>query len=78
MAFIHTVPPEEATGELRELYDQDVKYQGYVANHTQALSLRPKAIAAWRNLTRTIRANMNMRRFELVTVAAAVSLRCTY
>ncbi len=41
------------------------------------MSLRPKAIAAWRNLTRTIRANMNMRRYELVTLAAAVTMKCT-
>lgn len=30
MAYIHTVPPEEVTGELHDLYEQDLKYQGYV------------------------------------------------
>ncbi len=78
MAYIRTVPREEATGDVKPLYDEDVKYQGYVANYTQAMSLRPKAIAAWRNLTRSIRAHMNLRRYELITLAAAVAMKCTY
>lgn len=78
MAYIKTVLPDEATGELKELYDQDIKFQGYVANYSMAMSLRPKAIAAWRNLTRTIRATMKLRRYELVTIAAAVAMKCTY
>jgi len=78
MAYIRTVPENEAAGELRELYDEDIKHQGYLANYTQAMSLRPKAITAWRQLTRSIRANMRLRRYELVTLAAAVTMRCTY
>jgi hypothetical protein len=78
MAYIRTVPENEATGELRALYDEDIKSQQYVANYTQAMSLRPKAIAAWRLLSRSIRANMKLRRYELVTLAAAIALRCTY
>ncbi len=65
-------------GELRRLYDEDITHQGYLANYTQAMSLRPKAIVAWRQLTRSIRANMRLRRYELVTLAAAVTMRCTY
>ncbi len=78
MAYIHTVPPEEASDELKQLYEQDLKSQGYIANYTKAMSLRPKAIAAWRTLTRTIRSNMSLRRYELVTLAAAITMRCTY
>lgn len=78
MAYIETVPPEDADGLLRELYDQDVQTQGYVANYTRAMSLRPKAIAAWRQLSRAIRSTMPLRRYELVTLAAALALRCTY
>lgn len=78
MAFLRTVPPEEATGELKDLYEQDLKSQGYIANHTRALSLRPKAIAAWRTLARSIRAQMHPRRYELVTLSAAVTQKSTY
>lgn len=78
MPYIETVPPEDAGDELRELYEQDLKTQGYVANYTRTMSLRPEAIAAWRGLSRAIRSTMRLRRYELVTVAATVALRCTY
>ncbi len=78
MASIQTIPPEEAAGKLQELYDDDLKSLGYVANYTQAMSLRPEVIAAWRNLIGAIRSKMRLRRYELVTFAAASALRCTY
>jgi hypothetical protein len=78
MSFIQTIPPEEATGKVKELYDADLKNLGYVANYTRALSLRPEVLAAYRNLSTAIRANMDLRRYELVTIAAASRLRCSY
>lgn len=78
MAFIRTVPPEEATGTLEELYDGDRKTFGYAANHTQSLSLRPEAVKAFRTLNKTIKSNMDPRRFELATLAAAKALKSSY
>jgi len=78
MNFIRTVPAEQATGTLQELYDNDLQSLGYIANYTKAMSLRPDVIAAWRNLIGTIRPKMRLRRYELVTFAAASALRCTY
>ena len=78
MSYIRTVPAEEATDKLQELYNDDLKSLGYVANYTKAMSLRPDVIAAWRNLIGAIRSKMRLRRYELVTLAAASALRCTY
>jgi hypothetical protein len=78
MTFIHTVPAEQATDKLQELYNDDLKSLGYIANYTQAMSLRPEVIAAWRNLIGTVRSRMRLRRYELVTFAAAAALHCTY
>jgi uncharacterized peroxidase-related enzyme len=78
MAFIQTVPAEQATDKLQELYNDDLKNLGYIANYTKAMSLRPEVIMAWRNLIGTIRSKMRLRRYELVTIAAASALRCTY
>jgi len=78
MAFIRTVPPEQATGVLGEHYDRDRQNLGYVANYTQAFSLRPEVFSAWRALLGAIRGNMDLRRYELVTVIAASRLRCSY
>jgi hypothetical protein len=74
MAFIHTIPPEEATGKVRELYEMDLKNSGRVSTATQAMSLRPEVLEAWRSLQAAIRSNMDPRRFELATVAAASRL----
>lgn len=78
MTFIQTVPAEQATDKLQELYNDDLKSMGYIANYTKAMSLRPQVIAAWRNLIGSIRSNMRLRRYELVTFATASALRCTY
>lgn len=78
MPYLHTIPESEATGKLRELYDADVHSLGHIANYTKAMSLRPDAIAAWRNLIGLIRGSMDLRRYELVTIATAAKLRCKY
>ena len=78
MAFIKTVPAAQAEGKLLEIYQEDLKTKGYVANHTSAFSLRPDVYRAWQNLLGSIRSHMRLRRFELVTLAAAQALKCTY
>lgn len=78
MTFIRTVPPEEASGTLREIYQYEVETCGYVPNYSSAFSLRPDTYAAYRALSAAIKAKMPLRRFELVTMAAAGALRCSY
>jgi hypothetical protein len=78
MAFIETVPPEKAEGALARLYEKDLEKHGFVPNYSQAWSLRPEALAAWRQLLAAIRVNMDERRYKLVTLIASARLRCTY
>jgi uncharacterized peroxidase-related enzyme len=78
MAFIHTVPFDEATGALAELYTAALRDSGAIDNGLRAFSLRPAAYAAWENLLVSIRSNMDLRRYELVTIVAAATLRCSY
>ena len=78
MTFIRTIPPAEAEGKVKELYDLDVRDLGYVSNGTQAMSLRPDAFMAWEVLRKTVRSKMRLRRYELVTLASASALHCTY
>jgi uncharacterized peroxidase-related enzyme len=78
MTFIQTVPPDEATGSVAELYDTDRAVFGRLPNLTQAFSLRPDVYAAWRGLNGSIKAGMELRRYELVTIAAARRLRSSY
>ena len=78
MTFIQTIPEAEATGNVREMYERNLKERGYVANYTRLMSLRPEVHEAWRNLQATIRSTMRLRRWELITITAAASLGCSY
>jgi hypothetical protein len=57
IAFIRTVSETEATGKLRELYDQNIAARGYVPNSIKAMSLRPEAVDAWQKLISAVRAH---------------------
>jgi len=78
MPFIETVPKDQAPPVLAELYEADRQKFGYVPNLTRAFSLRPGVYAAWRELIGQIQAGMELRRYELATVAAAGRLRSSY
>jgi uncharacterized peroxidase-related enzyme len=78
MAFIRTVPAEAADGAVAELYDGDRKSWGYVPNFTKTFAHRPDVYRAWQQLNATIKSSMDLRRYELATVAAAGALRSSY
>jgi uncharacterized peroxidase-related enzyme len=76
--FIQTVSESEADGKLLEIYEGDRKNLGYVPNHAKVFSQRPEVLEAWRALQGSIRKNLRLRRYELVTLAAAIALNCRY
>jgi uncharacterized peroxidase-related enzyme len=78
MTFIETVPTDQAEGAVAELYETDRAAFGHVPNFTQVFSHRPDVYAAWRQLNGAIKAGMDLRRYELATVAAARHLRSSY
>jgi uncharacterized peroxidase-related enzyme len=78
MTFIQTIPPDEATGPLKEMYDAELVDNGAVDNGVRAFSLRPAVFIEWKQLRNTVQSNMDLRRYELVTLAAAAGLRCSY
>jgi uncharacterized peroxidase-related enzyme len=76
--FIQTISESEAEGKLRDVYEADQKNMGYVPNHAKVFSLRPDVLEAWRAFQGSIRKNLRLRRYELVTLAAAMALECRY
>ncbi|PWB54065.1 MAG: hypothetical protein C3F13_07170 [Anaerolineales bacterium] len=78
MAFIKTIPVDQADGLLREQYQADLGSKGYVPQYTQAFSLHPEIYDAWLKLIGTVRPKMRLRQYELVTFAAAMALGCSY
>ena len=51
---------------------------GVPTNYERAFDARPDVYAAWGELLGAIKANMDLRRYELVTLAAAQRLRSSY
>ncbi|HEY2074393.1 MAG TPA: carboxymuconolactone decarboxylase family protein [Gaiellaceae bacterium] len=47
-------------------------------NYERAFAARPEVYAAWQQLNGTIKAGMDLRRYELATLAAAQRLRSSY
>jgi uncharacterized peroxidase-related enzyme len=76
--FIRTIRESEAEGKLREIYEGDQKSLGYVPNHAKVFSLRPEVLESWRAFQGSIRKNLRLRRYELVTLATAMALNCRY
>jgi alkylhydroperoxidase family enzyme len=78
VTFIETVPEDDATAAVEEMYEAVRGSYGHVTNFAAAFSLRPEVLGAWMKLNGAIKANMDMRRYELATLAAARRLRSSY
>jgi uncharacterized peroxidase-related enzyme len=78
MAFIETVPEQDAPAGVAALYASDRETHGHVPNFARAFAHRPDVYAAWRQLNGAIKAGMDLRRYELATLAAARRLRSSY
>ncbi len=76
--FIETVSEEEAVDLVAEMYERERAVNGYIPNYAKAFSLRPRLYAAWGELNRTIKASLDLRIYELATLAAATELRSSY
>lgn len=78
MTFINTIADRAATAEVAELFEADRADLGYVANCTRVLAHRPKVFEAWEHLNEAIKDGVDIRRYELATVAAARQLQSSY
>jgi alkylhydroperoxidase family enzyme len=78
MAFIKTTAPSDATGETRAMYARQQAAYGYVPNYAKVFCHRPEVMKLWADLLYGIRRNLDRRRLELVTLAAAHEVRSSY
>jgi uncharacterized peroxidase-related enzyme len=76
--FIDPVPEAEAAGAIAEIYAEDRADLGYVPNYSKVFSHHPDAYMAWAGLSGSIRKQMDRRRYELATLAAARARRANY
>ena len=77
MTILRTPDESTVTGAAAELYAHDLATLGYVPSHTRATALNPEAVRAFESLIKAVAPGLGMRRYELVTLAAAGALGST-
>jgi alkylhydroperoxidase/carboxymuconolactone decarboxylase family protein YurZ len=81
MPWIRTIPPEQASGPLRESYDRAVARAGRVFAIVRAMSLAPEVLDASIGLYRKImfaRDGISRRQREMIAVVVSVTNGCHY
>ena len=82
MAWIRTIPPGEATGLLKRLYDEAVARAGKVFNILRIQSLRPEVLRAGTALYQEImlspRSPLSRAQREMIAVAVSRANGCHY
>lgn len=63
---------------IEPVSDAEAEELGTPMNSTRALGHRPEVVRAWVQLNTAIKDSMDLRRYELATVAAARALRSSY
>jgi uncharacterized peroxidase-related enzyme len=75
MSYIDTISLEDATGDVREMYERQQGAWGYVPNYAKSFSHRPEVMARWGKLLAELQRPMDKRRLEMITFAAAHELK---
>lgn len=78
MAFIDTVALENAEGQVRDMYDKLIDESGYLPAYGALFGHRPDLMRAWNRLNETVKSTMDLRRYEIATVAASLERRSSY
>jgi uncharacterized peroxidase-related enzyme len=78
MAFILTIAEDQAPPAVKQMYAEELQNKGYIPNYSRVFSHRPQVMEAWEMLAGSVRAQMDLRRYELITLAAARALRSSY
>jgi uncharacterized peroxidase-related enzyme len=78
--FIKTIEPEEATGEVAELYQAEIAGMGQVMQATQCWSARPDMIVPVERLLHQMRDgfSLGLLNFRLITLIAAKYVPSSY
>ena len=77
MPFIETIPDDEIDADVRAMYERQQSFWGFVPNYAKVFCYRPEIMGLWAQLQAGIKRHMDKRRFELITFAAAHTLRST-
>ena len=81
MAWIKTIPPDEATGYLKKQYEAAIKRAGRVSNIVSLQSLNPKVLGASIRLYTTLMmgpSSLSRAQREMIAVVVSKTNDCFY
>ncbi len=81
MTWIRTIPEDEATGELKALYDRLAARMGRVGNIVKACSIRPDVLVEQQAFTGSVTfggSPLGRRKEELIATMISGLLKCRY
>ena len=82
MALFRTVSPEEATGKVKEVYDDIMatKNIDFIPNFWQALSNNPNHLeATWQKLKTVMQpGKLDLLTKEIIALSVSIANNCTY
>ena len=81
MAWIETVPPEDATGIVKEAYFRNAKQSGKVSAIRQMNSIAPDILEAWLTYDHTVmyrQGGISRTRREMIATTTSALNGCEY
>jgi len=69
--IVSTPDPAHASGHVADMYEADLRGDGFVFGHTAAMAINPEAHEAFETLIRAIVPSIGIRNYELATLGAA-------
>jgi uncharacterized peroxidase-related enzyme len=69
--IVSTPEPEEATGHVARMYQEDLDDVGMIFTHTRAMAVNPQAHQAFEALVQAVVPSIGVRVYELATLGAA-------
>ena len=70
--------PADDSPDTERMFDADTTAMGYLPNYTRVFAHSPAVYGTWRQLNGAVKAGMDLRRYELATLAAARALKSSY
>ncbi len=81
MAWIKTIEESEATGEVKEHYDEIGKKWGYVPNIRKVHSIKPELMRQYHAFSHVVTfggSSLGRKREEMLAVMISALLKCKY
>jgi uncharacterized peroxidase-related enzyme len=78
MTFITTIPVNQASGEIKTMYQHLQGDNEFLPNYAKVFCYRPEVMESWAVLQKSIRKTIDFQSYELVTLAAAAAMNNSY